>query len=346
MGRKGSIWYGFWKFQKKLEALSSRHLELLVVEALGYHRNCYDEWSSCRREGVVINSKIGPPLEDRKMKTSPSCQDGSIASNYSEDKDLGEEDEEEKRWIEQFRPMGGQCRRYRFFCSCEGRNETDFSLRRSPQIKSNSSWVWVSFLGIQRIPASPSPVNVHVDSHHFVSIRREQDFKFSRVVAYLHGFFLDLLEVDEDQWSWHFRNLRIIHANLAYLSQKSTPPRPVYRPCYSRSPFEANSSFHWSSPIMCNRNCIFKKTQFQRPGTKPAAQTATKLDPFRRGLWDSFTFPYRNHRDPRGHGGALAILCATGARGLVGRGLCGGSKVEPPGADCYKLQFYSVISPL
>jgi len=43
MGRKGSIWYGFGKFQKKLEALSSRHLELLVVEALGYHRNCYDE---------------------------------------------------------------------------------------------------------------------------------------------------------------------------------------------------------------------------------------------------------------------------------------------------------------
>ena len=120
------------------------------------------------------------------------------------------------------------------------------------------------------------PLNVHVDSHHFVSIRREQDFKFSRVVAYLHGFFLDLLEVDEDQWSWHFRNLRIIHANLAYLSQKSTPPRPVYRPCYSRLPFEASSSFHWSSPIMCNRNCIFKK-----PNSKTrhqAAQTATKLD--------------------------------------------------------------------
>ena len=63
-------------------------------------------------KGWLSTEKSGPSRS--KDEKSPSCQDGSTVSNYSDDKDLGEEDEEEKRWIEQFRPLCGQW--HRVFC--------------------------------------------------------------------------------------------------------------------------------------------------------------------------------------------------------------------------------------
>ena len=64
-------------------------------------------------DGEIKDTEANPQMPQAQVdhegelrpvrKASHMSQDGSIASNYSEDKDLGEEDEEEKRWIEQFR---------------------------------------------------------------------------------------------------------------------------------------------------------------------------------------------------------------------------------------------------
>ena len=96
-----------------------------------------------------------------------------------------------------------------------------------------------------------------------------------------------------------------------------------------------------------------QKTQFQDQA--PGGTNRNQIGPFCRvhshfrprlcgdiwGLWNTFTFPYRNHRDPRGHGGSLAILCATG--GVVG--CVEGSKFGPPEPIVINWSS-SVISPL